>query len=102
MFQAPGGPGIPVAVAVETLVVAPFDDIEGTGAALEPHMNELAAVIVEPVLGSGGVLLASDEFLRFLRELTRDAGAPFVFDEIIWVPGGLQRRAGPRWASRPT
>jgi glutamate-1-semialdehyde 2,1-aminomutase len=79
---APGAPGIPDAVA-ETLVVAPFDDIDGTRAALEPYLDDLAAVIVEPVLGSGGVLPASNEFLALLRELTHDAGALLVFDEII-------------------
>jgi glutamate-1-semialdehyde 2,1-aminomutase len=79
---APGGPGIPEAVA-ETVVVAPFDDVEGTRAALEPHLADLAAVIVEPVLGSGGVLPASIEFVAFLRELTQGAGALLVFDEII-------------------
>jgi glutamate-1-semialdehyde 2,1-aminomutase len=78
----PGGPGIPATVA-ETLVVAPFDDAEGTRAAFEPQLGDLAAVIIEPVLGSGGVLPASREFLGFLRELTRDAGALLVFDEII-------------------
>ena len=79
---SPGGPGIPDAVA-ETVVVAPFNDIERTRAAVEPHRAHLAAVIVEPVLGSGGVLPATDEFLAFLRELTRDAGALLVFDEVI-------------------
>jgi glutamate-1-semialdehyde 2,1-aminomutase len=79
---APGGPGIPAGVA-ETIVVGPFDDIDGTRAALEPHLDELAAVIIEPVLGSGGVRPASGEFLRFLRELTMEAGALLVFDEII-------------------
>ncbi len=79
---APGGPGIPDAVA-DTLVVAPFDDVEGTRVALEPHLEDLAAVIVEPVLGSGGVRPASDEFLAFLREQTSEAGALLVFDEII-------------------
>jgi glutamate-1-semialdehyde 2,1-aminomutase len=78
----PGGPGIPATV-METLVVAPFDDAEGTRAAFEPQLGDLAAVIVEPVLGSGGVLPASREFLGFLRELTREAGALLVFDEII-------------------
>lgn len=78
----PGGPGIPAAVA-ETIVVARFNDIEATRAAVEPHLADLAAVIVEPVLGSGGVLPASVEFLAFLRELTREAGALLVFDEVI-------------------
>jgi glutamate-1-semialdehyde 2,1-aminomutase len=78
----PGGPGIPDAVA-ETIVVCPFDEVEGTRAAVEPHLHDLAAVIVEPVLGSGGVRPASLDFLRFLRELTRDADALLVFDEVI-------------------
>ena len=79
---APGGRGIPAAVA-DTVVVAPFDDREGTLAAFEPHLGDLAAVIVEPVLGAGGVVPATAGFLAFLRELTRDAGALLVFDEVI-------------------
>ena len=80
--SAPGAPGIPAAVA-ETIVVCPFDDVDGTRAALEPHLADLAAVIIEPVLGAGGVQPASAEFLTFLRELTHDAGALLVFDEVI-------------------
>jgi glutamate-1-semialdehyde 2,1-aminomutase len=79
---APGGLGIPQAVAA-TLVACPFGDREGTLVALEPHLDELAAVIVEPVLGAGGVVPATSDFLGFLRELTRDAGALLVFDEVI-------------------
>ena len=79
---SPGGPGIPAAVA-DTVVVAPFADSEGTLAALEPHLGELAAVIVEPVLGAGGVVPATADFLAFLRELTRESGALLVFDEVI-------------------
>jgi glutamate-1-semialdehyde 2,1-aminomutase len=78
----PGGPGIPSAVA-ETIIVAPYNDLEGTRAVLEPHLDELAAVIVEPVLGAGGVVPATHEFLASLRDLTRDAGALLVFDEVI-------------------
>jgi glutamate-1-semialdehyde 2,1-aminomutase len=78
----PGGRGIPSAVA-ETIVVAPYNDLEGTRAVLEPHLDELAAVIVEPVLGAGGVVPATHEFLASLRDLTRDTGALLVFDEVI-------------------
>jgi glutamate-1-semialdehyde 2,1-aminomutase len=80
--RAAGAPGVPEAVA-QTMVVAPFDDVEGARSALEPHLAELAAVIVEPVLGSGGVLPASRDFLAFLRELTSEAGVLLIFDEII-------------------
>jgi glutamate-1-semialdehyde 2,1-aminomutase len=89
----PGGPGIPPAVA-ETVVVAPFNDVEGTRAALEPHLGDLAVVIVEPVLGSGGVLPATAGFLSFLRELTREAGALLIFDEVISFRVGYRGAQG--------
>jgi glutamate-1-semialdehyde 2,1-aminomutase len=91
-----GGLGIPPAVA-ETVVVAPFDDVDATRAALEPYLVDLAAVIVEPVQGAAGVRPASPAFLSFLRELTRDAGALLVFDEVIafWIGyHGAQGRFG--------
>ena len=78
----PGGPGIPSAVA-DTIVVAPFNDPETTRAVLEPHFDDLAAIIVEPVMGAGGVIPAQEHFLPFLRELSDEAGALLVFDEVI-------------------
>ena len=80
--HAPGGPGVPAGVS-ESIVVAPYNDVAATAELLEPHLADLAAVIVEPVLGAGGVIPAEPGFLAFLRELTRDAGAMLVFDEVI-------------------
>ena len=61
---APGGPGIPDAVA-ETLVVSPFDDLRRNAALRSSRiLDDLAAVIVEPVLGAGGVEPASTELPR--------------------------------------
>ena len=79
---APGGPGIPRAVA-DSIVVAPFNDPETTRAVLEPHFGELAAIIVEPVMGAAGVIPAQEDFLPFLRELADEAGALLIFDEVI-------------------
>jgi glutamate-1-semialdehyde 2,1-aminomutase len=81
-ISAGQGAGIPEAVAA-TVVVAHFNDPEATRAALEPHLDDLAAVIVEPVMGSGGVIPAADGFLPFVRELTAEVGALLVFDEVI-------------------
>jgi glutamate-1-semialdehyde 2,1-aminomutase len=78
----PGAPGVPRAVA-ESIVVAPFNDAGATAAALERHVDDLAAVIVEPVMGAAGVISAESGFLPFLRELTKEAGALLVFDEVI-------------------
>lgn len=77
-----GGPGVPRGVA-ESIVVAPYNDVEATAALLEPHLDDLAAVIVEPVLGAGGVIPADPGFLAYLREVTENAGALLVFDEVI-------------------
>lgn len=79
---APGALGVPEEVA-RSIVVAPYNDVEATRAALEPHLEDLAAVVVEPVLGAGGLIPADPGFLSFLRELTREVGALLVFDEVI-------------------
>jgi glutamate-1-semialdehyde 2,1-aminomutase len=76
------GVGVPRGVT-ESILVAPFNDVEATEALLEPHLGDLAAVIVEPVLGAGGVIPADPAFLAFLRDLTRKVGALLVFDEVI-------------------
>ncbi|MFN8484048.1 MAG: aspartate aminotransferase family protein [Anaerolineae bacterium] len=74
--------GIPQAVA-DTIVMLPFNDAERAVAIIEAHKDDLAAVIIEPVLGSGGVIPAHPDFLRALREVTAQHGIVFIFDEII-------------------
>ncbi len=78
-------------------VLADYDDVEGTRALIRAHARELAAVLVEPMLGAGGCIPASDGFLAMLREETTDAGAVLVFDEVMTSrlsPGGLQQVTG--------
>ena len=56
-----------------------------------------AAVIVEPVLGSVGMLPAKEEFLAMLRKFTHDNGIVLIFDEVISfrvAPGGAQEYYG--------
>lgn len=73
-------------------VVATYND---TAAALElvgRHEKDLAAILVEPMLGSGGCVPANRDFLMALREAATRVGALLVFDEIMTsrlVPGGL-------------
>jgi len=89
---APAGVGIPD--EVKRLVVdLPFNDAEGAERALEPYKDKVAAVIVEPVQGSGGIIPADRAFLQRLRELTTAWGIVLIFDEIISfriAPGGAQ------------
>jgi len=60
----------------------PVNDIDGATKALDAA-GPLAAVYLEPVLGSGGVIAAEDDFLTFLREYATASGALLVFDEVM-------------------
>jgi glutamate-1-semialdehyde 2,1-aminomutase len=77
----------------------PWGDPEGVERALRGREDDLAAIIIEPIQGSGGVRAAAPEFLRFLRSFTDRHGALLIFDEIISfrvAPGGAQERFGVR------
>jgi glutamate-1-semialdehyde 2,1-aminomutase len=62
-------------------VVGDYDAVEETRALIREH--ELGAILVEPMLGSGGCIPASDAFLRMLREEASAAGAVLIFDEVM-------------------
>ncbi len=74
-------------------VLGDFNDVEGTAALIRGLGDELAAVIVEPILGAGGNIKANREFLEMLRERTEDVGALLIFDEVKTArlgPAGVQ------------
>jgi len=64
-------------------VVIPFNDLEGTESVLAKHQEDLAAVIIEPVLGAGGCIPADREYLLRLGEITERYGSLLIFDEVI-------------------
>jgi glutamate-1-semialdehyde 2,1-aminomutase len=67
---------------IEDVVILPFNDLEGTTALITAHKDVLAAVIVEPILGSCGYVPAKLEFLQGLRDLTKRLGMLLIFDEV--------------------
>jgi glutamate-1-semialdehyde 2,1-aminomutase len=78
-------------------VVAEYNDIAGTSALVAPHRHDLAAILVEPMLGGSGCIPASRDFLAALRGLASDTGAILIFDEVMTsrlAPGGLQEAHG--------
>jgi glutamate-1-semialdehyde 2,1-aminomutase len=82
---------------VDDVVILPFNDLAGAAALVEAHRHELAAVIVEPILGSCGYVPASREFLQGLRALTDRLGLLLIFDEVQTFRlsmGGAQARLG--------
>ena len=77
----PNSEGITKDVAKDTLV-AKFND-EESGRIIEDHAHELAAVIIEPVMGNMGPILPRPGFLETLRKITEENGVVLIFDEVI-------------------
>ena len=77
-------------------LVAPFNDAARVAEIVRAHRDELAAVIVEPVTVRG-MIPAETDFLRAVREATRETGVLLIFDEVVTFRlsyGGAQERAG--------
>ncbi|HVC60873.1 MAG TPA: aspartate aminotransferase family protein [Acetobacteraceae bacterium] len=95
VFTFAGG-GSPVN-APFPFVLAPYNDTAATLALIEHHGAELAAVILEPMIGSGGCIPATPEFLAALRDACTRVGALLILDEVMTSrlsPGGLQAVRG--------
>ena len=95
-IPVPSVGGLPQGV-LDQVVIVPFNDIEPARNILEEQGDELAAVIVEPVLGSAGMVPAEPEYLSMLRDVTERHGVVLIFDEVISFrvgPGGTQGRYG--------
>jgi glutamate-1-semialdehyde 2,1-aminomutase len=81
------------------VLLAEYNDGAAAQALLHEHAGNVACVLVEPMLGSGGCIPGDPAFLSALREATRQAGALLVFDEVMTSrtgSGGLQARLGIR------
>ncbi len=90
--------GIPPAI-LKNVVVLPWNDSEACEAILEKEAASLAAVLVDPLLGIGGIISPVDGFLQHLRSLTERHGIVLIFDEVISfriAHGGAQERFGIR------
>jgi glutamate-1-semialdehyde 2,1-aminomutase len=83
--------------ATAGVVVLPFNEIDAAEGILEAVGEQLAAVVVEPVLGSAGMIPAEREYLEMLRETTRSLGVILIFDEVVSfriAAGGAQEYFG--------
>ena len=82
--------------ALQDTIVLPYNEIEPVSKVLKK--KRLAAVFIEPLLGSGGCIPAQIDFLKELRELCTENGTLLVFDEVITgfrlAPGGAQEYFG--------
>ena len=74
--------GVPAGVASQTLTL-PFNQLEPLADAFRQYPDAIAAVIVEPIAGNMGCIPPEPGFLSGLRELTEQAGALLIFDEVM-------------------
>lgn len=69
--------------AVEDTIVVPLNDREALSEAVEKYANDLACTIIEPIPANNGLLIQGEDFLRFVRKLTKEHGILLIFDEVI-------------------
>jgi glutamate-1-semialdehyde 2,1-aminomutase len=91
--------GVPKAFA-DTTIALPFNSLDAVEEAFHRHPGEIAAIIIEPVVGNMGCVPPCPGYLPALREITARQGALLIFDEVMTgfrvAFGGAQERFGIR------
>ena len=85
--------GLPKSVEQDVLVTR-FNDKEAAERIIKENKNELAAVIVEGIMGAGGLIPPEDDYLKFLRKVTAENDVLLIVDEVIsfrLATGGAQQ-----------
>ncbi|MDA3918808.1 MAG: aspartate aminotransferase family protein [Deltaproteobacteria bacterium] len=88
--------GIPKGMT-EDMIEVPFNDFQALEKAVKENSDQLAAVIMEPFLGAGGIVLPAKGYLEHVRKVTRDNNVLLIFDEIFSYrvhTGGCQKLYG--------
>jgi glutamate-1-semialdehyde 2,1-aminomutase len=81
-FGQPSSAGVPVDVAKDTLTLS-FNNAEELQQLFDQQGDEIACVILEPVVGNMNLIVPSEEFLNTLRSVTEKHGAVLIFDEVM-------------------
>lgn len=95
-FGVPDSAGVPAPTAKAT-ITAPYNDVGALEALFKERGKEIAAIIVEPVVGNMGVVPPEPGFLEAIVRLAKESGAVSIFDEVMTgsrvARGGMQERA---------
>lgn len=78
----PDSPGVPKAATSETLT-APYNDISAVESLFHANKGEIAAIILEPVVGNSGFILPKPDFLNALRRMSKENETLLIFDEVM-------------------
>lgn len=90
-------PGITAGVSNDTLTCA-YNDLDAVEQLIKDNKNEIAAIIIEPVVGNMGCIIPKPGFLEALRKICDRESIVFIFDEVMTgfrlAAGGAQQRLG--------
>ena len=93
----PDSPGVPKSATASTLT-APYNDLEAVKKLFAENPDDIAGVILEPVVGNSGFIVPDAGFLEGLREITKEYGSLLIFDEVMTgfriAYGGAQEKFG--------
>lgn len=89
----PDSAGVPKSIAQEVITV-PFNDVDAFKEAIHKWGHEIAGILVEPIVGNFGIVEPKPGFLEAVNEISHDAGALVIYDEVItafrFMYGGAQ------------
>lgn len=81
-LDVPDSPGVPAATAAGTISVN-YNDSDELAEVFRQHGDDIAAVIIEAVVGNMGMVLPKEGYLEKVREITKEYGALLIFDEVM-------------------
>jgi len=93
----PDSAGVPKSIAQEVITV-PFNDVDAYRQAMDKWGDQIAAVLVEPIVGNFGIVEPKEGFLQAVNDITHEQGALVIYDEVItafrFMYGGAQDLLG--------
>ncbi|KYD28116.1 glutamate-1-semialdehyde 2,1-aminomutase [Parageobacillus toebii] len=93
----PDSAGVPKSIAQEVITV-PYNDVDSFKQAMDVWGDQVAAVLVEPIVGNFGIVTPKPGFLEAINEIAHQAGALVIYDEVItafrFMYGGAQNLLG--------
>ncbi|MFY7826635.1 MAG: glutamate-1-semialdehyde 2,1-aminomutase [Flectobacillus sp.] len=96
-FGHPDSPGVTKGVANDTLT-APYNDLTAVQTLVDANKDQIACIILEPVVGNMGLVKPAEGFLEGLRQICDKEGIVLIFDEVMTgfrlAKGGFQERCG--------
>jgi len=89
----PYSAGIP-SLVLDTVIVSPWNNLRAFERIMKRHRNEVAAIIMEPIMANSSIIPSSPEYLKSVKEIAAQNDALLIFDEVVTgfrvAPGGAQ------------